>query len=95
MKKFNLDDLIELRHWFHKNAELSLKEFKTSGRIKEELLKLGIRESEIQAKANTGLQVDLQGSGKPVAKSKIICLRADMDALPIKENNPNICNIFV
>ena len=33
----NLDKTIELRHWFHQNAELSNREFKTSARISYEL----------------------------------------------------------
>ena len=34
-------DIIELRHWFHENAELSNREFKTAKRIAEELKKIG------------------------------------------------------
>ena len=30
-------EMIELRHWFHQNAELSNREFKTADRIAEEL----------------------------------------------------------
>tara|TARA_B100000123_G_scaffold176585_1_gene131251 strand:- start:182 stop:496 length:315 start_codon:yes stop_codon:yes gene_type:complete len=37
----NLDETIELRHWFHQNAELSNREFKTAARIAEELKKIG------------------------------------------------------
>ena len=39
----NLDEIIELRHWFHQNAELSNREFKTSQRIAEELRKIGYK----------------------------------------------------
>ena len=45
-------------------------------------------------KAKTGLQVDLKGTGSPSEKSKIICLRADIDALPIKEKNDLISKSF-
>ena len=38
----NIDEIIELRHWFHQNAELSNREFKTAERIKNELIKLVI-----------------------------------------------------
>ena len=34
-------DIIELRHWFHENAELSNREFLTSEKIAEELKKGG------------------------------------------------------
>ena len=37
----NLDETIELRHWFHQNAELSNIEFQTAARIAEELKKIG------------------------------------------------------
>ena len=90
MKIYNLEHLKSLRKWFHKHAELSLKEFNTQKKIIEELKKIGILDSEIKKKANTGLQVDLKGTGSPAEKPKIICLRADMDGLPIKENNNSI-----
>jgi metal-dependent amidase/aminoacylase/carboxypeptidase family protein len=90
MSLFNINKLISTRQWFHKHAELSLKEFNTQKRIKQELLNLGIKESEIKVKANTGLQIDLKGVGPTIKKPKIICLRADIDALPIKENNDKI-----
>ena len=94
MKKFDIKKLITLRQWLHKHPELSLKEFNTQTKIKEELVKLGIKESEIVVKAKTGLQVDLKGTGSPSEKSKIICLRADIDALPIKEKNDLISKSF-
>ena len=36
------DEMIALRRWFHQHPELSLKEYNTSKRIKEELDKLDI-----------------------------------------------------
>ena len=86
----NISYYKELRQWFHKNAELSLVEFNTSKRIKEELLKLGIKEDEIQIKVKTGLQIDLRGTGEPSKNPKVICLRADIDGLPIEEKNNTI-----
>ena len=35
-------EIIELRHWFHQNAELSNREFKTAEKISETLLKLSL-----------------------------------------------------
>ena len=56
------------------------------------LLKIGVKEHEIKICAGTGLVVDLKGKAK--AKSTIavscIALRADMDALPMPENNPSL-----
>jgi metal-dependent amidase/aminoacylase/carboxypeptidase family protein len=90
MQRFNIEKLTKIRQWFHKHAELSLKEFNTQAKIKKELLNLGILESEICVKANTGLQVDIKGTGNPVKNPKTICFRADIDALPIKEKNDTI-----
>ena len=90
MEKFNLEYLTTLRHWFHKNAELSLKEVNTCKKIKEELIKMGVTNSEIISRANTGLEINLKGTGHSAKNPKIICLRADIDGLPIKENNPSI-----
>ena len=75
----NLDETIELRHWFHQNAELSNREFKTAARIAEELKKIGYEP--ITGIAKTGV-VAILNSGKP---GPVVGLRADIDALPVKE----------
>ena len=72
-------DIIELRHWFHENAELSNREFKTSERIAEELIKIGLDPQTGIAK--TGVVALLKG-GKP---GPVVALRADIDGLPVKE----------
>ena len=96
MKLFDLNHLIASRHWFHANAELSLKEVNTSSRIIEELKRLKIPVKDISIKATTGVQVDIAGQGPPCLSPRTICLRADIDALPIIECNPNISiHIFV
>lgn len=69
-------------HHLHQNPELSFQEFETSKYIQEELLNLGI-----SYKANiagTGLLGVIKGRNP---QKKIIALRADMDALPINEEN--------
>ena len=67
------------RRYLHQNPELSNREFKTSAYIIEALKKYGL---EIQTGvANTGVVAILRG-GKP---GPVIALRADMDALPVKE----------
>ena len=71
--------VIELRHWFHENAELSNREFKTSERIANELRKIGLDPQTGVAK--TGVVALLQG-GKP---GPVVALRADIDGLPVKE----------
>ena len=72
-------DIIELRHWFHENAELSNREFKTAKRIAEELTKIGLNPQTGVAK--TGVVAVLKG-GKP---GPVVALRADIDGLPVKE----------
>ena len=75
----NLDETIELRHWFHQNAELSNREFKTAERITEELKKIGYEP--MTGIAKTGV-VAILNPGKP---GPVVGLRADIDALPVKE----------
>ena len=71
--------VIDLRHWFHENAELSNREFKTSERIAEELRKIGLNPQTGVAK--TGVVALLEG-GRP---GPVVALRADIDGLPVKE----------
>ena len=73
------NDVIELRHWFHENAELSNREFKTAKRIEQELIKIGL--SPQTGIAKTGVVAVLKG-GKP---GPVVALRADIDGLPVKE----------
>ena len=72
-------EIIELRHWFHQNAELSNREFKTAERIAQELRKIGLNPQTGIAK--TGVVAILEG-GKP---GPVVALRADIDGLPVKE----------
>ena len=71
--------VINWRRDFHQNPELSNREFKTSEKVAKHLKSLGI---EVQTGvAHTGV-VGLLKGGKP---GKVVALRADMDALPVKE----------
>lgn len=73
--------VIEWRRHLHQNPELSNREFETSKYIEQHLRELGL---EIQTGvAHTGIVAILKGS-KP---GPVVALRADMDALPIKERN--------
>ena len=72
--------VITWRRDFHKNPELSNREFATSKKVVEHLKSLGI---EIRVIAKTGVVGVLKG-GKP---GPVIALRADMDALPVIERN--------
>ena len=75
----NLDETIELRHWFHQNAELSNREFKTAARIAEELKKIGYEP--MTGIAKTGVVAILN----PGKTGPVVGLRADIDALPVRE----------
>ncbi|MFN5479047.1 MAG: amidohydrolase [Chitinophagaceae bacterium] len=70
--------LIEWRRHIHQHPELGNREFKTQEYIAAHLTKLGI---EVQKMAKTGIVGILKG-GKP---GPVIALRADIDALPVKE----------
>ncbi|MBB69157.1 MAG: N-acyl-L-amino acid amidohydrolase [Flavobacteriaceae bacterium] len=72
-------EIIELRHWFHQNAELSNREFKTAEKISAALTKIGLVPKTGVAK--TGVVAVLNG-GKP---GPVVALRADIDGLPVKE----------
>ncbi|TNV78005.1 hypothetical protein FGO68_gene2098 [Halteria grandinella] len=87
----DLDWMVKIRHQIHQNAEPAFEEFETSKLLKQTLLSMGVQDCEIRHTAKTGLVVSIQGTG-PVEESKVNCvaLRADMDALPIPENNPGL-----
>jgi len=87
---YNLEKLLSFRRDLHKHAEGSFNEFRTSAKIIEYLLELGIKEDQIRKVASTGLVVDIKGTAPPSGKPYCIAIRADMDALPIKEQNPEI-----
>jgi amidohydrolase len=70
--------LVEWRRHIHQNPELGNREFKTQEYIAAHLSKLGI---EVTKLAKTGVMGVLKG-GKP---GPVIALRADIDALPVKE----------
>lgn len=82
-----LQELIHNRRHLHSFPELQYKEFETSKYVQEHLKKLGLDfESGV---AGTGI-VCLIDSGK---LGKTILVRADMDALPIiEENNISYCS---
>ena len=80
--------VIELRRQIHANPELSWQETETSKLVAHELMRCGI---EVQTKmAKNGVVGILKGNN---AESRCIALRADMDALPItEENNVEYCS---
>ncbi|MEL6539533.1 MAG: M20 family metallopeptidase [Bacteroidota bacterium] len=75
-------DIIQLRRHLHAHPELSFQEYHTAKFIAQNLTELGIEFS--QGIAGTGLMALVKG--KHPSKGTV-ALRADMDALPIREVN--------
>ncbi len=75
------DEFIAIRHHLHAHPELSYKEFETSKYIRGKLESFGIA---VEVKATTGLVGSIKGRNPG---KRIIALRADIDALPITEEN--------
>jgi hippurate hydrolase len=74
-------ETIEIRRHIHAHPELSYKEFQTSAFVQEKLKGLDIP---FEIKATTGVVGIIRGKNPD---TRVIALRADMDALPIKEEN--------
>ena len=74
------DEIYAIRRHFHRYPELSFKEFNTAETISEHLDKLGI--SHKKGVGKTGIVGEINFGPGPT-----IALRADMDALPIQEEN--------
>ncbi|MFZ1527604.1 MAG: M20 family metallopeptidase [Ferruginibacter sp.] len=79
-KKYK-EEFIAVRHHLHAHPELSYQEFETSRFIRDKLSQIGIPH---QVMATTGVVGLIMGKNP---SSRIIALRADMDALPIEEQN--------
>jgi amidohydrolase len=77
----NISDVIKLRRYLHAHPELSFEEINTSKFICDYLDDIEVNYS--KGIAGTGVVAILRGKS---VKGGIIALRADMDALPIKEN---------
>jgi amidohydrolase len=76
------DDVVFYRRHFHATPELSMQEFQTAAYIAARLKEIGIPFREGVAK--TGIVAHIEGK-EPA--SRVVALRADMDALPIHEEN--------
>jgi amidohydrolase len=74
-------EFIAVRHHLHAHPELSYQEYETSAFVQSKLRELGIP---FEVKAETGVIGLLEGRNPG---SRVIALRADMDALPIQEEN--------
>ncbi|MBP6287523.1 MAG: amidohydrolase [Ferruginibacter sp.] len=75
------NEFISIRHHLHANPELSYKEFETSAFVQQKLSEWGIP---FEVKATTGVVGLVKGKNPG---KRVVALRADMDALPISEEN--------
>lgn len=75
------EELIAWRRHIHAHPELSYQEFETAAYVQNTLQSFGISSTLI---ANTGVIANIEGKNPD---KKCIALRADMDALPIQEEN--------
>jgi metal-dependent amidase/aminoacylase/carboxypeptidase family protein len=86
-------ETVAYRHHIHQHPELSYQEFETQAYVQKQLADMGIASSPL---ANTGLVALIEGKNPT---SRVVALRADMDALPIletndvpyKSQNPGLC----
>lgn len=74
-------DFISIRHHLHAHPELSYQEYETSKFVQRQLTETGIPFSVMAGTGVVGL-IEGKNPGR-----RIVALRADMDALPIQEEN--------
>lgn len=74
-------EFIDIRHHLHANPELSYQEFETARFVQDKLQAFNIP---FEIKASTGVIGLIKGKNPD---ARIVALRADMDALPIQEEN--------
>lgn len=80
-KRSVLDDVVDLRRYFHKHPEVSFSEHETSRYLQERLRELGL---DLETCPTETGAVALLDTGRP---GKTVMLRADIDALPINEES--------
>ncbi len=77
-----LQDFVSIREHLHAHPELSFQEYNTAQFIANKLTEYGIEHQ--TGVTGTGIIGIIQGKNP---ETRVIALRADMDALPIQENN--------
>lgn len=81
----NEERVLALRRAIHQDPELSFKEFHTSERVRKLLEEMGLTVR--SGIAGTGVIADIVGGLAGDQPGKTLLLRADMDALPLTEEN--------
>eukprot|EP01006_Ploeotia_vitrea_P025987 TRINITY_DN58961_c0_g1_i1.p1 TRINITY_DN58961_c0_g1~~TRINITY_DN58961_c0_g1_i1.p1 ORF type:complete len:411 (-),score=24.22 TRINITY_DN58961_c0_g1_i1:135-1367(-) len=79
-------EMCAMRQHVHQHPEVMWKELETRNTIKEKLQHIG----KVREVAQTGLIIDIVGTGKATGKPRMIALRADLDALPMTEGNTGL-----
>ncbi len=82
LSRLFFEEVVSIRRHFHRHPELSCEEFQTAGFICEKLDEYGIPYQ--KGVAETGIVGLIEGKNPT---SSCIALRADMDALPLREEN--------
>lgn len=84
-------EIVDIRREIHRHPELSFQEFRTTALIRDYLLELGLKiEHDF---LETGVVALLESSMKGVGK-ELVALRADIDALPLQEENSHeFCSV--
>ncbi|WP_296904087.1 amidohydrolase [Polaromonas sp.] len=77
------DYMVDMRRTMHSLPELSFEEQATSQLVQQELKKMGIP---FELAGDFGIVATIEGK----SQGQMVALRADMDALPIHENNPHL-----
>lgn len=85
-----METLIQLRQHLHQHPETSFNEFETAKSLKATLTTFGFEAHQFIECAAPGFYLDVQGTGQPTAEPRCIALRADMDALPMLEENEGL-----
>ena len=76
------EEMVTIRRHLHANPELSFQEFETARYVAGKLTEFGLTPTE--GVAGTGITALIEGKDP---SSRVIALRADMDALPIQETS--------
>ncbi|MGB3328056.1 MAG: amidohydrolase [Thermomicrobiales bacterium] len=78
--------LVADRRWLHEHPELGMFEVETAKFVIERLQALGVEDIRTGI-SETGVTALVRGTGVGPGAGKVVLLRADMDALPIEEEN--------
>lgn len=78
------DELVHIRRDLHMHPELGFQEFRTADIVEQYLRNLGLQPRRL---AKTGVVATLAGTAPGGTGGPVLLLRADMDALPVQEEN--------